>query len=229
MSIIEQVKDTIKSTVRPLGYEIIEHRNVFRDVKVGHSSVVFDVGANEGQTIELAFVAMRAPVIHAFEPTKTAFTILSKRFPEVHLNNCALGPVAGFQEIKEGAATTMSSLLEPAEHGWDGRGWKGVASRYNVPVRTVDEYCAENRIERIDVFKTDTQGYDLQVLSGAERMFSERRIRYIFTEITFPQMYEGQAMFDDMYCFLKERGFILAGVYNARAGDMNALFSLVGH
>jgi FkbM family methyltransferase len=227
MSAVERIKDSVKLAAQRFGYDIARHRNVFRDVGVGARAVIFDVGANEGQTISLARKAIKQPIIHAFEPTRTAFTILARAFPNVILNNCALGAIVGVQEIKEAGATTMSSLLEPATDGWDGRGWRDIKTRYTVPVRTIDEYSLERGIDRIDVLKTDTQGYDLEVVKGAERMFSERRIRYVFTEITFPMMYEGQPTFDDIYIFLKDRGLKLAGIYNVRQGDLNALFALV--
>jgi FkbM family methyltransferase len=227
MSAIERIKDCVKSATQVLGYDIVRHRNVFRDIGAGPRTVIFDVGANEGQTIALARKAIEEPIIHAFEPTKTAYTILAKAFPNVILNNFALGPKAGVQEIKEAGATTMSSLLEPAKGGWDGQGWKDIKARYTVPVRTIDDYSLEAGIDKIELLKTDTQGYDLEVMKGAKRMFSEHRIRWVFTEITFPAMYQGQPSFEDIYSFLKERGLKLAGVYNVRQGDMNALFELV--
>jgi FkbM family methyltransferase len=228
LSASARIKDAVKLAARPLGYEIIKHRNVFREANIPSGAVIFDVGANEGQTISLARAAIHSPTIHAFEPTRTAFASLSRTLSgnkSVHLNQCALGPTPGTLEIKEGRDTKMSSLLEPADNGWDGQGWKDITERYAVPVRTVDDYCSECGIERIDLFKTDTQGYDLEVLKGAGRMLSERRIRHIFIEITFPEMYAGQATFEEVYSFLKQRGFKLSGAFNARDVDMNALFS----
>src|SRR5712664_745995 len=104
--------DFVKGIAEGVGYEIIRRRNVFRDA--GPLSVVFDVGANEGQTIYRVLEAAPNSTIHAFEPTRTASSLLSRRFSSserIYLNQCALGPTAGTQEIKEGGATTMSSLL----------------------------------------------------------------------------------------------------------------------
>jgi FkbM family methyltransferase len=49
-----------------------------------------------------------------------------------------------------------------------GRRGGAVVAETPVTVTTLDEYCAANGIERIDLLKNDTQGYELEVLRGAE-------------------------------------------------------------
>ena len=56
-------------------------------------------------------------------------------------------------------------------------------SEITVQTQTLDDFCLEQQIEFIDVLKIDTEGNELNVLSGAKRLLSENRIKIIYTEI----------------------------------------------
>lgn len=189
--------------------------------------VVFDVGANRGQTIEQFRKAFARPVIHAFEPGREAFAELQRRtagIAELHLNNVALGARTESRTFLQNERDDMSSFLELSADGWG-----GVKDRYPVEVTTVDDYCAAHGIERIDVLKSDTQGFDLDVIKGAQRTIDHHAIGLIFMEITFSDMYKGLPRFDEIYAFLADRRFALVSFYDfyyqrGRAGWTDALF-----
>jgi FkbM family methyltransferase len=191
--------------------------------------LVFDIGANRGQTIGHFRDAFAQPVIHAFEPDRDTFSALQRRcagIPDLHLNNTALGARAESRTFLENTRDDMSSFLEPSVDAWG-----ETAGRYPVDVSTVDDYCAAHGIERIDILKSDTQGFDLDVLRGAQRMIDNGAIRLIFMEITFSDMYKGSPRFDEIYAFLADRRFKLVSFYDfyyqrGRAGWTDALFRL---
>jgi Methyltransferase FkbM domain len=91
----------------------------------------------------------------------------------------------------------MSSLLRPARAAGG-----AVVAGTPVTVTTLDEYCAANGIERIDLLENDTQGYELEVLRGAESLMAAGRIRLVYLELIFSEMYEGLPPFDLVYRFL---------------------------
>jgi hypothetical protein len=62
--------------------------------------------------------------------------------------------------------------------------------------------------------KSDTQGYDLEVLRGASRMLSEKRIALIYLEVTFSRIYQGSPRFDEVYGFLADHGMALVSFYD---------------
>jgi hypothetical protein len=102
----------------------------------------------------------------------------------------------------------MSSFLQPAETAW-GR----IVRETPVEVVTLDDYCRDGSIERIDVLKTDTQGFELEVLSGAAQLVAERRIRLVYAELIVSNMYVGLPPFDEVYRYLVDRGFRLVAFY----------------
>jgi FkbM family methyltransferase len=189
--------------------------------------LIFDVGANRGQTIERFRQGFERPVIHAFEPGRAAFAELQRRYdgrPGVILNNMALGSRSESRMFLDNDHDDMSSFLEPSATAWG-----AITSRYPVDVITLDEYCAGRGIGRIDILKIDTQGFDLQVLAGAQGLMQASAIHLIYTEIIFSKMYEGLPRLDETYAFIADRGFALVSFYDfyyqhERASWTDALF-----
>ena len=103
----------------------------------------------------------------------------------------------------------MSSILEPSIE------CKGtIQNRYSVEVTTLDEYCSQRNIPAIDILKSDTQGFDLEVIKGANNLLANRRIHLIYMEITFCDMYKGLPRADEIFGFLFDHGFSLVSFYN---------------
>jgi hypothetical protein len=48
-----------------------------------------------------------------------------------------------------------------------------------VQITTIDDVCEAEGVDRIHVLKIDTEGYEMDVLSGAQRMLEEGRIETI--------------------------------------------------
>jgi len=173
--------------------------------------VIFDVGANVGQSILNLRRVFRRPTIHAFEPGKETFVQLRSRtsgLPGLHLNNCALGSQSGVMTFMANRESEMSSLLEPSVACWG-----TVQERRDTVVRTLDEYCVENNIAAIDILKSDTQGFDLEVIKGARELLGRNVIHLIYLEIILSEMYKGLPSVHEIYSFLTEQGFSLVSFY----------------
>jgi FkbM family methyltransferase len=76
-----------------------------------------------------------------------------------------------------------------------------------IELITMDDWCAENAFERVDIIKLDTQGSELDILRGAKRILEA--VSVVQTEVEFNPMYDGQPLFGDVDRFLRERGFVL--------------------
>ena len=176
------------------------------------SPVVFDVGANIGETTLRCARALPHADIHAFEPSPATFEQLSAAcasLRKVRLVNAAMGPAVGTMALHENDSSNMTSFLLPTEHAWG-----SVVKQTDVPVETVDSYCDKHEIERLAVLKTDTQGYDLAVLHGASGMLSAGRIDMLLIELVFAPLYEDMPRFDELISFALDQGFRLVGFYD---------------
>jgi FkbM family methyltransferase len=195
------------------------------------SPVVADVGANIGQTVERMRLAFDAPQIHSFEASPTTFLELEQNvgsLPDVHLVNGALGATVGRMELIENTHSDMSSLLEPGE---DAMG--EVKGRVEIDVLTLDDYAADHGIDHLDVLKSDTQGYDLEVLRGAEGLLARGAVNLVFMEINMNRSYKGLPRLDEICGYLFDHGFELVAFYNfhfsgARVSWADAMFASGG-
>lgn len=137
------------------------------------ASVVFDVGANVGDWTACALEINPRAEYHCFEPSAATFAALERHgWPSnVRLNNHALGAAPAQMRLHVvGERLGVNSLYD--RHGTDAR----TQRVETVDVRTVDGYCAERGIARIDLLKLDTEGHEFSVLEGASGMIGDGRV-----------------------------------------------------
>lgn len=146
------MRSVLNPLIEPLGYQLFRTApkslglSPFRDMSrlvATTQPVVFDVGANVGQTVRKMRRHLRNPVLHCFEPTPSTFVKLTERCGElnnVYLNNVGLADRVGELELHQLDSSEMNSFLPPAEDSWG-----NIVAREVVPVTTIDEYCAQTR------------------------------------------------------------------------------------
>jgi len=148
---------------------------------ISHSIRAFDVGAHAGEWSALALRINSNVTVHCLEPSKATFQqLLSKRLPEnVVCNNMVLGSFTGDAELHVfHPASGMNSLYirEGLQDGWHQASQQPCET---VKLVTLDEYCEKSRIDFIDYFKIDVDGYELEVLRGASHMLGAGRVGFI--------------------------------------------------
>jgi len=182
--------------------------------------VIFDVGSNVGQTIEVYESLFSNTLIHAFEPSPRVFEMLktkTSRYKNLIMNNVGVGSVEGSIQFFENINSDMSSFLQQSSGSWG-----EVNNIQNVNVITLDDYAERNKIERIDLLKIDTQGYDFEVLKGAKRLLSEKRIGLIQLEIILDDIYKSQPRMDKILEYLFDINYKLVAFYNFHNVDIAA-------
>lgn len=191
--------------------------------------LIIDVGAHIGQTAKQLKSWFPKGSIECFEPSPSSYIKLqvnTKSEPDINCHNLALGKSSGFLELIERDHSDMNSFLEV-----DSQGWGQFLNKTSVEVITLDQFFSEKEISNVSILKLDTQGYDLEVLKGANSALEEKRIELIYTEVNFAPIYKGQAEFDEIYKFLREKSYRLIDFYeiyrhSIYAGWGNALFRL---
>jgi len=137
--------------------------------------VIFDVGAHDGAYLKAALqVADGRLRSFCFEPQDACFEILRARYesdPRVSLHKTAISKHVGIGEL---------FYTEPGESFASLRRQSDVQTNaQKVRVTTVDQFCDENGVGRIQLLKIDTEGQEMEVLKGASRMIQEGRIDFI--------------------------------------------------
>jgi FkbM family methyltransferase len=188
----------------------LENLPVLRGLPVGS---VIDAGANVGQFTLLMRELHPDAVIHAFEPLDASAHIFSRLFdgnPDIHLYRCALGAVETMAALHVSRRPDNSSLLPIGRGQTEFAPGTGEVATVDVPVRRLDAALAGQPLPRPTLLKIDVQGSELAVLEGAERLLPI--IDYVYVEVSFTPLYEGQPLADRVMAHLHDRGFRLVGI-----------------
>lgn len=176
-------------------------------------AVVFDVGANRGQSVSDIRPFLPRARIFSFEPVAATFQLLQQRVardPLAEAFRLALGETVGPAEIFVGKHSSMSSF-----HAH----WGPATGKEEVETSTVDRMVERLQVPRIHLLKIDTEGHELEVLKGAEASLRTGRITFIQAEVRFDQTFRrgthpSRAGVDALRSFLAPLDYQLHGFYN---------------
>ena len=232
------MKKIIKKFFNSLGYKITKSNSHldFDEILSKHLNpqpIVFDVGANNGQSIIRFNKLFDKPIIHSFEPVKKEYDKILKTFGDkenLFINNIALGEKKEKKNFNITANTANSSFnqinqgtkwLETRSKEFNTSEKSFVTETQQVQVDTLDNYLNQNNINKIDLLKIDTQGYEDKVLEGAVNTIKNNKIGIIITEIIFDDVYSKSFAFSDIEKYILPHNFRMVGIDLAN----NNLFS----
>lgn len=172
---------------------------------------VIDVGANEGQAA-LTFRALFPQAeIHSFEPQPEPCRRITQRFADdqrFHLHPIACGATATRMPLHVSEFSPASSFLKSCVQGeGDETPLVANAGFLDVQVERLDSYVALQKLPPGPwLLKLDVQGFELEVLRGAQGLFSN--VEVIVCEVLLAAFYEGQTKAEDLLAFLRDHGFL---------------------
>jgi FkbM family methyltransferase len=153
----------------------------FQD-QVLDGDVVFDIGANTGAyCIPLSMVPKRVNV-HAFEPIPINVQILKLSIMLNKVKNISLIEKCVSRESGE---VSFSLSEDSAYSSMIDTGRKAEIEVLKCQSISLDEYCKEAKIPRVDLMKVDVEGAEELVISGATSLFSDakRKPRLVLMEL----------------------------------------------
>lgn len=197
-----------RSASLPVGFDLIA--DISRIRRFDSIAVVFDVGANVGDWTVQYLRHAPAATFFCFEPTARTFDTLVRRMnsiARVRAVRRAVGAAKGVARLYHHGKSVQHSLVAPAE------GSDGIETE-EVEVITVDDFAETHGIDHIDLLKTDTEGFDEQVLSGAGRMLARQQIDFVLAEVNFARGDAGHSNFATVTGYLGDRGYQPIGFYD---------------
>jgi FkbM family methyltransferase len=187
-----------------------------RDIKRSlpeRPSMIFDVGAHNGESLGDFTKWFPRSAVHCFEPGSEAFARLRRRAaanPRVVCSNVALGEETGQATIYIRRATENSSLANySGQHDLE-----DVTRTEQIAIDTIDNYADKRGIRRIDFLKVDTEGLDLKVLLGGRAMFDSRSIGMVQVEASMSPENVKHVQCQSFMDFFDHYKYRLFGIYD---------------
>lgn len=158
-----------------------------------------DIGANKGNFSKFLLENTESNVI-AFEPLPKAFNHLSNLLTEYPSRftavNKGVGEVTSILELNYGAEDSEFASFSKEVNNVSYVRNNNVNS-ISVEVVTVDEYFndhIQNEIE-IDLLKIDTEGFELEVLKGANQLINKCKPKFIQIEFNWHQLFKDVSLY----------------------------------
>lgn len=166
------------------------------------TDTVIDIGANIGLvSLKAAKIATRGK-IHGFEPFPATFDRLANHITINNLSNVALYNI--------GLGNQDGEL--PFETDFEGNpgmyriGTTTGKASTKVKVRKLDDVAGEQHITRVDLIKIDVEGYEFEVLKGAEKIIRDHK-PVLFIEVDDEYLKNQHSSAKELIAWLQEKGY----------------------
>jgi FkbM family methyltransferase len=174
--------------------------------------VVFDVGANIGQTVYGLVRYLPNALIFCIEPVEATMEQLKARYAR-HKNlrfvQLAFGSRRETINMRLHTDSELNTLIDDQPRVADLTGQTEI-----VTVETIDSFCRVQALDRIDILKIDVQGWELEVLRGANMMLSRNSIRFVIAEVGFRKSDTDIQQFAELNEFMQVSKFDFCGLYD---------------
>jgi FkbM family methyltransferase len=166
--------------------------------------VCFDVGANFGYySVALASRLNKKCVIHAFEPNPPTLARLRHHVAinglddVVHVHDIALSDQEGTAALATKAGNSGGTHIVASD-----------ATSILVRLSTLDAFCDEQRLTRLDAVKIDVEGFEERVLLGGQRTLKRWR-PVLLLELEPARLRDKQTSVERVVLLLQELGYAL--------------------
>jgi FkbM family methyltransferase len=192
----------LEATQRAHGYN--NYRNakesgedffIKRILAPSNPQMALDIGANTGEYSEKLLKFTNAKVI-LFEPQSEPLNLAKQRLS--HYGDRAKFTQTGLGEKEESliinynpnasAHASFSKKINRIDY-------LSNSAQAISQVTTLDKYCKENNINRIDFIKIDVEGYEEKVLLGATEVIAAMRPTFVQLEFNWHHLFENTSIY----------------------------------
>jgi 2-O-methyltransferase len=204
-----------------ISYSEITSQNIRKYVGIDNP-VILEIGSNDGSHTSWFLEAFAEPKIYCFEPDPRAASRFKKRIgnhPNVQLFEIAICNHNGTSTFYQSGGQRNTQNSNEMPEGWDLSGSirkpkehlvvePEVTFEQTITVETskLDSWCSQHGIEHIDFIWMDTQGSEMDVFRGGKDSLA--KTRFLYTEYSNREMYEGQASLKKMLTYLQSFGVV---------------------
>ena len=180
-------------------------------------NVIVEVGAADGRDSLVYTERCQQARVVAYEPIPESFAKLSALAAQENRLipvNAAVSHKSGVAKMYQTDLVDASSLLKPIDLGSTLAKYHNVSGVIEVQTVRLDDEMRRLKIFGIDILKMDAQGAEIDVLNSFGSFLSEGRIKVIYAEVCFIELYEGAVFYHDLAKYLTAAGYKLHSFYD---------------
>lgn len=227
-------KNIIRKFLKLFGFEIYRHKQVIAQAPrasmygcLSHAcqnglqpKTIIDVGAASGTpALYEVFPQARHILIEPLEEYIPHLNSLVDKLEQAEYIIAAATPKPGNLVINVHPDLVGSSLYKEEEDS-DVNGVERT-----IPGMTLDNMCSERGTEGPYLIKIDTQGYELEVLQGAQTVL--KYTDFVILEVSFFEFFKGGPQVYDCLNFMKEQGFVAYEIFDLQYRLLDGAMSQV--
>ncbi len=160
--------------------------------------IVIDVGANEGDFIQVVLNCTRYVTVVGIEPHPKTFERLSARFagnPRVKLHQCGVGNSVGTAMLFDHSNHTGSEQASLLPGAID-KALFGPTTQVEVAMTRIDDLTLPSS-SVVTMVKIDVEGFELEVLKGAQKTLELHHVPIVLLEFNEMNV-ESRTFFQDI-------------------------------
>lgn len=175
--------------------------------------------------------------IYGFEPVPSLYEkskANTASFKNVNISKCALGSSCGERKYWESRAMpgassffvdNLKAVVAPEDikdaFEKDGKTYNDFPTI--VDCITIDKFCEDNKVNRVDYIWLDTEGNELDILRGATKTLAG--VRVLSLELNFQEFRAGIPLFEEVHEYITNIGFEIKHMWQARPNwQANGIF-----
>jgi FkbM family methyltransferase len=193
-----------------------EHDRILAGLQL---NTVIDIGANRGQFALCVRRLYPSAQIFSFEPLEAPSRKFRRNFgrdPRARLSNVAISTERGSVAMHVTRRDVSSSILPIGQAQRDNFPFTDESRQEIVSTAPLGDYLSEADMQGTVLLKLDVQGYELTALNGCGTLLD--LCKYVYIEVSFVELYIGQALATEIVALLFARGFELRCVANLSRG-----------
>jgi FkbM family methyltransferase len=173
---------------------------ILKDLYKHRTFTVFDVGANVGEySAEVLKVFGNSVNVYAFEPSSLTFKELKANLEGTGVKVYNFG-LSDRNETRGLYVNGIGFGGTVYQRRLDHLGVK-LSKLEDINLRSLDDFCKENNVERINLLKMDIEGHELAALGGAKKLIKSGSIDLIQFEFGGCNI-DSHTFFQDFYYLL---------------------------
>ena len=183
---------------------------------------IIDIGAHKGETVDLLLNNFKINKIYAFEPNKNLFSVLKKKFDKnnnVMMYNMGIGQKKEYKNLNimvDSSSSTFNNINRKSDYfkrkqrifNFFFKNLEFIRSQQQIEVNKLSNIIDIQNINKVDLLKIDTEGYEYNVLKGIKNK-NFKKIKFIYFEHHYDLMINKEYKYSDIHFFLKNKNFSL--------------------